>query len=625
MGYKTLGISSYYHDSAAALIDDDVILAAAQEERFTRVKHDSSFPAKAVEYCLTQAACKIRQLDAIVYYEAPDLKRHRQFMTYLQTAPRSLRNFMRFGRRILSGEVDIRSEIVREFDKLTEGIDISNKLRFGLHHKSHAASAFYPSPFREAAILTVDGVGEWDTTTISRGDGHEITRLDTIEFPHSLGLLYSAATSYCGFKVNDGEYKLMGLAPYGVPRYADRIKERLISVKEDGSFRLILRCFDFLTGKKMFAPAFEDVFDGPARGRDEAVTQRHMDVAASIQVVTEEVLLKLARHAVGRAGSRNLCLSGGVALNCVANGKILRSGIVDRIWIQPAAGDAGNALGCAFAHYYEHAGKREPQSPDGMRGSRLGPAFKHEDVVKELDALGAVYSVHDESELIENTVSALNDGQVIGWFDGRMEFGPRALGGRSIIADPRRIDMQRTLNLKVKNRESFRPFAPIVLLEDASSWFELEGDSPYMLIVAPVRPQHRLPQSPADAALTGIEKLRIPRTTIPAVTHVDFSARIQTVDQERSPRLYALLSAFKARTGLPMLVNTSFNVADEPIVRSPTEAYHCLVTTKIDKLVIGRCIVDRESQPAEAIERARLKSPTKPMSGAPDDLLYTMH
>lgn len=623
---KILGISAFYHDSAAALVDDGVILAAAQEERFSRVKHDASFPEHAIRYCLQEAGCTLADVDTVVFYEAPEIKRGRQMRTFMNTAPRGAAGFQRFVRRLFMERRDPLQEIRAQL--AGAGLLTGREPAFiaGGHHLSHAASAFYPSPFEEAAILTVDGVGEWDTTTICAGRGATIERLAGIEFPDSLGLLYSAVTSYCGFKVNDGEYKLMGLAPYGRPVFAQRIRDELIDLKDDGSFHLNMRYFDFLAGTRMYSPAFETLFDGPARTKDQPVAQRHMDVAASLQAVVEEAMLALVKHAVAEAGSRNLCLAGGVALNCVANGKILRSGLIDRLWIQPAAGDAGGAVGCALQAYYERPGAvRQPKTPDGMAGSRLGPAYSKPAIHNALQKVGAVFSALEEEKLIDATARALAEGQVIGWFDGRMEFGPRALGGRSILGDPRRADMQSVLNLKVKFRESFRPFAPIVLAEEAANWFEIQGESPYMLIVAPVLERHRRILTPEQQRLTGFERLPVERSSIPAVTHVDYSARVQTVDRERAPRLHRLLTAFYRITGVPVLINTSFNVNDEPIVCSPMDAYRCLIKTRIDKLVIGNCVVDREAQPQAAVDRALSTSPGGQAGTVPDDFLYTIH
>jgi carbamoyltransferase len=621
---KIIGISALYHDSAAALVIDGDVVAAAQEERFSRVKHDASFPATAIRYCLAQARLRLADIDAVVFYENPALKRERQIDAFVRSAPHSYKAYARFARRIFVERDDIMAMLDESIAKIDPISPFRGQLVAGSHHASHAASAFYPSPFAEAAILTVDGVGEWETTSISRGAGNRIDKLKTIHFPHSLGLLYSAFTAYCGFRVNDGEYKLMGLAPYGTPRYATRIRDSLIDLKADGSFRLDLSYFDYLTSDRMFNEAFAALFDGPPRRREDPVTQRHMDVAASIQAVTEEVLLALAAEAVKAAGVRKLCLAGGVALNCVANGKILRSGLVDAIWIQPAAGDAGGALGCALKHYYDTTGApRAATGQDAMRGARLGPAYAQELIEDELKKLGAVFEVLDEQVLIAATAQALAVGETVAWFDGRMEFGPRALGGRSILADPRRLDMQRQLNLKVKFRESFRPFAPIVLAEEAAKWFELEGESPYMLIVAPLRAEHRKPLPPEAETKTGMDKLGLDRATIPAVTHVDYSARVQTVDRERNPRLYALLRTFAQLTGTPVLVNTSFNVNDEPIVCTPADAYRCFVKTELDRLVVGRCVLERKKQPPRQIAAPQ---PVRAAAGAqPDDSIYTLY
>lgn len=616
-----LGISALYHDSAATLIDGSTIIAAAQEERFSRIKQDASLPVSAIKFCLDFAKISPRDLAAVVFYESPDLKRERQLSSYAHGGLAGLGSFLRFGRRRLlqpNPVQQIRSAIAR-LD--TDG-KWNGQVFTGEHHLSHAASAFYPSPFSEAVVITVDGVGEWETATICIGRGNTLKRVSSIDFPHSLGLLYSVFTSYCGFKVNDGEYKLMGLAPYGEPKYAALIRENLIDVKADGSFRLDLRYFDFVTGGRMCSPKFTELLGFSHREPNEPLSQQHMDLAASIQVVLEEAVLKLARHAVAMTGIRNVCLAGGVALNCVANGKILRSGAVDALWVQPAAGDAGGALGCALHHHYVTSDlPRTPGAPDAMQGSLLGPEYSQDEIESALREFGAKFQVLSPDALIENTAEALAAGKVVGWFQGRMEFGPRALGNRSILADPRRDDTQRTLNLKVKFRESFRPFAPIVLKDAAPEWFELNGESPYMLVVAPVKAQHRTAIDASTPEPSGLQRLAVRRSTIPAVTHVDYSARIQTVDGIRNPKLNALLQAFERRTGVPILVNTSFNVNNEPIVCSPQDAYRCLMQTHIDTLVVGNCLLWRAEQPPYQAKAANnLKT-----ASAPDDFSYTLY
>ena len=618
-----LGISALYHDSAAALIDGATIVAAAQEERFTRVKHDASIPVSAIKFCLDFANISPHDLSTVVFYESPDLKRDRQLSSYARGGLSGFGSFLRFGRRRL-----LQPNPVQQIRSAIASLDAYGKwngqVLTGQHHLSHAASAFYPSPFSEAVIVTVDGVGEWETATICIGRGNKLERLSSIDFPHSLGLLYSVFTSYCGFKVNDGEYKLMGLAPYGEPKYASLIRDNLIDVKSDGSFRLDLRYFDFVAGERMCSPQFTKLLGFPPRETNEPLSQQHMDLAASIQAVLEESVLKLVRHAVSVTGIRNVCLAGGVALNCVANGKILRSGAVDALWVQPAAGDAGGALGCALYHNYATLGaSRTPSTPDAMQGSLLGPAYSQEDIEAALQKFGAKFQVLSSDAIIESTADALAAGKVVGWFQGRMEFGPRALGNRSILADPRRDDTQRTLNLKVKFHESFRPFAPIVRKDAAAEWFELDGESPYMLVVAPVKTKHRTEINAETPEPSGLQRLAVRRSTIPAVTHVDYSARIQTVDDVRNPALSALLQAFERRTGVPILVNTSFNVNNEPIVCSPQDAYRCLMQTNIDALVIGRCILWRAEQPPyKATPVNNLVSKT---GTSQDDFSYTLY
>lgn len=587
-----LGLSAYYHDSAAALVIDGRIVAAAQEERFTRIKHDERYPAHAVEYCLGHAGLTAADLDVVVFYEKPLIKFDRIADTFFDTAPRGLRNFM-YGIPLWATQrLRIRKEI-RE--RLGEGF--KGRLLFTEHHRSHAASAFFPSPFEESAILTIDGVGEWATTTIGHGRGNHVELLEEIRFPHSLGMLYSAFTYYCGFKVNSGEYKLMGLAPYGRPTYADTIRENIVELGPEGAFRLNMKYFLYTRGLRMISPAFEELFGGPARPPESKMTQREMDLAASIQLVTEEAMIGLARHAREKTGSPNLCMAGGVALNCVGNGRILREGIFDRIWIQPAAGDAGGSLGAALEIWHEFYGKqREPRTQsDSMQGSLLGPAWEDAEIRDALDAMGAKYVVLDDDMLPGRVAEVIEAGKVVGWFRGRMEFGPRALGARSILGDPRNSAMQRQLNLKIKFRESFRPFAPVVLAEHAGDYFDLRGESPYMLIVADVREDHRTPVEDNDAF--GIAKLNQVRSTLPAITHVDYSARVQTVDAERHGMFHRLLTAFHERTGCPVLVNTSFNIRGEPIVCRPEEAYRCFMYTDMDALVVGRQLMLKEDQP----------------------------
>ena len=595
---RILGISAFYHDSAAALVDDGRIMAAAQEERFSRRKHDARFPRHAVEYCLREGAITLDQLDHIVFYDKPFLKFERLLETYLAFAPRGLASFSMAVPLWVKEKLFQKLLLKRELEALGLGAGLEAKLLFAEHHQSHAASAFFPSPFAEAAVLTIDGVGEWATTSMGIGRGNSLEILKEIHFPHSLGLLYSAFTYYTGFKVNSGEYKLMGLAPYGEPKFAGRILDQLIDLKPDGSFRLNLAYFDYCTGLRMTNARFDELFGGPPRGPDERLTQRHMDIAASIQAVTDEAVLRLTRAIAAETGLPNLCLAGGVALNCVTNGRVLRDGRFTRLWIQPAAGDAGGALGAALCgyHLFKAQPRTHPNPLDAMEGSYLGPWFTQEDVERRLKQLGAIYSVLPDQELIGATVGALVDGRAVGWFQGRMEFGPRALGARSILGDPRSPTMQSTLNLKVKYRESFRPFAPSVLAEEAGKWFDLDAESPYMLIVADVAHRHRRAMSPTEQHLFGIEKLNVPRSAIPAVTHVDYSARIQTVHRETNPRYHELLTAFHQRTGCPILVNTSFNVRGEPIVGTPEDAFRCFMGTDIEALALGNCFLRKEDQ-----------------------------
>ena len=595
---RILGISAFYHDSAAALLEDGRIVAAAQEERFSRKKHDARFPRHAIAYCLAEAGVGLDQVDHVAFYDKPFLKFERLLETYLAFAPRGFRSFSMAMPVWLREKLFQKILLKQELRRFAPDYDWGARLLFAEHHQSHAASAFFASPFQEAVILTMDGVGEWATTSVGFGAGNQLEMRKEIHFPHSLGLLYSAFTYYTGFKVNSGEYKVMGLAPYGEPKYAVLILDRVMDLRPDGTFRLNLEYFDYCTGLRMTSEAFHTLFGGPARRPDERLTQRHMDLAASIQAVTDEVVLRLTRALAIETRAENLCLAGGVALNCVANGKVLRDGHFRRLWIQPAAGDAGGALGAAFCAY--HLFRDQPRSADGahdaMRGAFLGPAFAQDDVAERLRRAGARFSVLDDAALIETTVDALVDGKAVGWFQGRMEFGPRALGARSILGDPRSPAMQSVLNLKVKYRESFRPFAPSVRREDVSDWFELDCDSPYMLLVADVAKHHRREMTSAEHALFGIDKLNVPKSAIPAVTHVDYSARIQTVHEDTNPRYHALLTAFKARTGCPVLVNTSFNVRGEPIVATPEDAFRCFMGTEIEVLMAGNCFLRKEEQ-----------------------------
>jgi len=597
---RILGISCFYHDSAAALVIDGMAAAAAQEERFTRKKHDPAFPRHAVDYCLRQAGLGYSDIDHVVFYEKPFIKFERLLETYLMFAPRGFASFSKALPLWLKEKLFLKRMLNDELSALDDGVDWKAKLLFSEHHLSHAASAFFPSPFDEAVILTMDGVGEWTTTSVATGKGNRITLDREIRFPHSLGLLYSAFTYYTGFKVNSGEYKVMGLAPYGEPKYADLILDKLIDLREDGSFRLNMEYFDYCIGLTMTNGAFDTLFGGPPRKPEERLTQRHMDLAASVQHVTERVMLQLTRALARSTGARNLCLAGGVALNCVANGKVLRDGHFDRIWIQPAAGDAGGALGAALTAYHHHCSRprQTPQGLDGMSGAYLGPSFTQDEIEAALSATGARFDRRTESEVIAETARALSDGKAVGWFQGRMEFGPRALGNRSILGDPRSPTMQKLLNLKVKFRESFRPFAPAVLREDVEEWFEIGCDSPYMLLVADVVKNRRRTMTAQEQALFGIDKLNVARSDIPAVTHVDYSARVQTVHRETNPRFHALISAFKGLTGCPVLVNTSFNVRGEPIVCDPGDAFRCFMGTDIEVLVCGNAILHKDRQDA---------------------------
>ena len=594
-----LGLSAFYHDSAACLLQDGRIIAAAQEERFTRTKHDARFPDQAIAYCLAEAGIIPEQIDQVVFYEKPFLKFERLLETYLAFAPRGFRSFALSMPAWIKDKLFQKSVLTQALSNaLGETIDWQSRLLFSQHHLSHAASAFYPSPFERAAVLTLDGVGEWTTSSLAVGQGKRLTILKEIHFPHSLGLLYSAFTYYTGFKVNSGEYKVMGLAPYGKPRYADLITEHLVDVADDGSFQLDMRYFDYATGLTMTTKHFHKLFGGPPRQPEAEITQREMDLAASVQKVTEDIVLKLARSIRRQTGEKNLCLAGGVALNCVANGLLARANLFDKIWVQPAAGDAGGALGAALAAWHLHLDGERPKLTlrDPMQGSYLGPAFSDKDASTALNGCGGIFKRYSEPELLTYVTTALSAGKAIGWMQGRMEFGPRALGARSILADPRSAIMQSQLNLKVKYRESFRPFAPAVLSEHVSEWFEHEADSPYMLFVAPIRESRRHPISALDAAQTGLDRLKVPRSVIPAVTHVDYTARLQTVHQETNPKFHALLSQFFDETGCPLLVNTSFNVRGEPIVCTPEQAFKCFMGTELDVLVIGNLLLLKEDQ-----------------------------
>jgi carbamoyltransferase len=600
-----LGISAFYHDSAVALITDGVPVAAAQEERFTRQKHDKSFPAQALDYCLNEAGMTVADLDYVVFYEKPLLTFERLVETYFAFAPRGIVSFAKSIPIWLSEKFYQKKNITDQLLERYPDFDWQEKILFAEHHQSHAASAFFPSPFEESLILTMDGVGEWATTTLAMGKGNDFEILEEIVFPHSLGLLYSAFTYFTGFRVNSGEYKVMGLAPYGRPKYRDLILEKLVDVKEDGSFRLNQKYFNYCTGLTMTNRAFDRLLGMKSRRPESPVTQVHMDLAASVQAVTEEIIIKLVTAAVEKYKVKNLCLAGGVALNCVANGKLVKRGIIDNLWVQPAAGDAGGALGAALAAYHQKLGsERNVNGSDAMKGAYLGPEFSNEEIEKRLTAMGATLTVLDDGEVLEKASAVLQNEQVVGWFQGRMEYGPRALGSRSILGDPRSPRMQKTLNLKIKYRESFRPFAPAVLAEDVGEWFDIDRSSPYMLLVADVLEKHRLAPEGADEAF-GIDKLNQLRSSIPAVTHVDYSARVQTVHQETNPRFHALLSRFKQETGCPVLVNTSFNVRGEPIVCTPEDAFRCFMNTEMDVLMAGNCYMEKTAQSPELKERLR--------------------
>ena len=585
-----LGISAFYHDSAACLVRDGEITAAAQEERFTRKKHDASFPQKAVEFCLQQGGIQTSDLDYVGFYDKPFVKFERILETYLSIAPKGLRQYLSAMPVWLKDKLWTRANIRKD-------LDYRGPVLFGEHHESHAASAFFPSPFQEAAILTMDGVGEWATSSIAQGKDNKIELLQELHFPHSLGLLYSAFTYYLGFKVNSGEYKVMGLAPYGEPKYADLILDRLIDLKQDGSFRMDMEYFDYLGGMTMTNDKFASVFGHPVRKSETQLGQKEMDIAASLQKVTEEIMIKMARHIRELTGMKNLCLAGGVALNCVGNGKILKEKIFDQIWIQPAAGDAGGALGIALSIWHQMLGnERATNGKDSMRGAFLGPKFEEDEIRKFLDGQGIPYKYYDDPQLAPAVAQDLQAGKIVGLFQGPMEFGPRALGGRSIIGDPRNPEMQSTMNLKIKYRESFRPFAPAVLAEKVQEWFEIDSESPYMLMVAGVREDKRIAMTEEQKKLFGIDLLNIPRSQIPAITHVDYSARIQTVHAETNPKFYELLREFEKATQCAVLINTSFNVRGEPIVCTPEQAYRCFMRTEMDTLVLENFVLDKKEQ-----------------------------
>mgnify|MGYP003624390642 CR=1 FL=1 len=594
-----LGVSAFYHDSAACLIKDGKIIAAAQEERFTRKKHDAGFPQNAITYCVDEARISSSEIDHVVFYEKPFIKFERLIETYLAFAPKGFRSFASSMPSWIKEKLFQKSVLVSELSKLLgDDVNWRERLLFSEHHFSHAASAFYPSPFQSAAVLTLDGVGEWTTTSLAVGNGKDLKVIKEIHFPHSLGLLYSAFTYYTGFKVNSGEYKVMGLAPYGTPKYADLIKENLINIADDGSFQLDMSYFNFATGLTMTNKKFDALFGGPPRKSEMELTQREMDLAASVQKVTEEIVVKLARGIAAETGERNLCLAGGVALNCVANGILLREKIFEKVWIQPAAGDAGGALGAALSVWYAHHDNERTvdSNNDAMNGSYLGPEFSNSEIEMALEECGAKYHKLSEIDLVDQVASALSEEKAVGWMQGRMEFGPRALGGRSIIADPRSPSMQKLLNLKVKYRESFRPFAPSVLREHVHEWFEHDADSPYMLLVGNVKEDRRLTITDEENALFGIAKLNVPRSSIPAVTHVDYSARIQTVHSDTNSRYHAVITNFFEKTGCPIVVNTSFNVRGEPIICTPEDAFRCFMGTGLDVMAVGDYLLFKDEQ-----------------------------
>ncbi len=601
-----LGISAFYHDSAAAIVQDGAILAAAQEERFSRKKHDARFPTHAIQYCLDHCGLKLQDIDEVVFYDKPLVTFERLLETYLAYTPKGIQSFVNAMPVWLKEKLYLK-RIIRKELAVIFGSKEGNlpPLRFTQHHQSHAASAFFPSPFPKAAVLCMDGVGEWATTSVWMGDGNQLQPKWEIDFPHSVGLLYSAFTYFTGFKVNSGEYKLMGLAPYGQPKYVDQIKEHLIDIKEDGTFRLDMDYFNYATGLTMTNRKFDGIFDGPPRQPESKITQREMDIARSIQEVTEEIVLKLSNSIHKEFGADNLCLAGGVALNCVANGRLLREGPFKEIWIQPAAGDAGGAIGAALAIWHEYHGRpRQVNGTDQMQGSYLGPEFSGAEIKTYLDSVGAAYEEMEQPRLMERSAKLLAEDKVLGWFQGRMEFGPRALGGRSILGDPRSEKMQSVMNLKIKYRESFRPFAPSVLSDQVSDYFEIDSPSPYMLLVAPVREGLRKPMTEEQKNLFGIDKLNVPRSKLPAITHVDYSARVQTVHSETNPQYHALLEAFKKRTGCAVLINTSFNVRGEPIVCTPEDAYRCFMRTEMDYLVMENILLSKTDQPAREDDRS---------------------
>jgi carbamoyltransferase len=600
---KILGISAFYHDSAATLLVDGKIVASAQEERFTRIKHDKNYPKESIKFCLDFCELSIDDIDYVCFYEKPFMKFDRLIKTHISFFPSGYRYFKESMIEWLNSKIFLKRQLLNELKKLSLNSNWKEKLVFSEHHLSHAASAFYPSPFESSAILTIDGVGEWTTTSYGVGKGNNIDIFKEIHFPHSLGLLYSAFTSYLGFKVNSGEYKLMGLAAYGDPIYADLIKDNLLDIKDDGSFRLDMSYFGYGNSFQMTTKKFHTLFGSPPRMSETDISQRDMDLAASIQLVTEEIVMKLSQFVLKETGQKNLVLAGGVALNCVANGKLLKEGIVKNIWIQPAAGDAGGALGAALATYYKMLNNhRIVNKADSMEGSYLGPEYTQKEVESSLNDLGANFSVLEDENLLKTTCNSLINGKAVGWHQGRMEFGPRALGSRSILGDPRSPEMQKTLNLKVKYRESFRPFAPSILYEALSNWFDLEAKSPYMGIVSEIKKIHRKNLHGKEKNSFGIDKLYLQRSSLPAITHVDYSARIQTVHKETNPKYHALISKFNELTGCPVLINTSFNIRGEPIVNSPKDAFRCFMGTDMDVLVIGNCVLEKEDQDSSLSE-----------------------
>ena len=599
---KILGISAFYHDSAASLLINSEIIAAAQEERFSRKKHDSSFPFNSIKYVLKERKLNLNDVDYVIFYEKPLLKFERLLKTYVSSAPKGIQSYMRSIPLWLGEKIFQKKMIYHDLKKIDKNFNGYNKIKFSEHHFSHAASAFYPSPFKEAIILTLDGVGEKATTTIAIGRENKIEIKKEIHFPHSLGLLYSAFTYYLGFKVNSGEYKVMGLAPYGVPKFKEKILKNLVEVREDGSFFLNMKYFNYQTGFTMISENFSKLFEKPVRKRDQMLTQFHMDLAASIQVVLEEIILKICENVKMEYGITNLCLAGGVALNCVANGKILKKGIFENIWIQPAAGDAGGSLGAALGYWYQDLNmERVINKDDEMKGSFLGPKFDNKEIQKVLDSLNANYHKKNDNELFDEVAINLKNNKTVGWFQGRMEFGPRALGGRSILGNPQSEKMQKELNLKIKFRESFRPFAPSIINEEVSNWFEIKEKSPYMLLVANVKKIKQIEMNSEEKNLFGIDKLNIKRSSVPAITHVDYSSRIQTVHKETNPRFYKLINAFKNLTGCPILVNTSFNIRGEPIVGSVEDAFKCFMGTNLDILVCENFILFKDEQDKKLI------------------------